>query len=135
MIRFAYDKTGSLLKQDAGEGYTVTSSYNELGQVTEVSSQEGTITYQYNALGRLVSVTNVNVDKVSHTWDEYGNKTGMIYPDGREVRYTYDIMDRMTEVTGLDGEITRYAYDAAGRRILTENAETRPPMSMTGSAV
>lgn len=52
MIRFAYDKTGSLLKQDAGEGYTVTGSYNELGQVTEVSSQEGTITYQYNDQGR-----------------------------------------------------------------------------------
>ncbi|MDA6840401.1 RHS repeat protein, partial [Escherichia coli] len=80
----------------------VTSSYNETGRVTEVSSAEGTIDYQYNGQGYLVSVTNMNGDKVSYTYDAYGNRTSMTYPDGRMVSYTYDAMNRMTSVTGLD---------------------------------
>ena len=105
-----------------GDGQTVESSYNEIGMVTEVSSDEGTIVYQYDERGHLISVANVNGDVVSYTYDEYGNKTSMTYPDGRVVSYTYDSMNRMTSVTGLDGEITRYAYDAAGRRIETSSS-------------
>ena len=101
VLTFEYDKTGSLLVQNVGDGQTVESSYNEIGMVTEVSSAEGTIVYQYNGQGYLVSVTNVNGDKVS---------------------YTYDRMNRMTSVTGLDGDVTRYAYDAAGRRVETASS-------------
>ena len=59
-------------------------------------------------------MTNVNGDKVSYTYDEYGNKISMTYPDGRVVSYEYDSMNCMTSVTGLDGTVTRYAYDAGG---------------------
>ena len=105
-----------------GDRQNITSSYNEIGMVTEVSSTEGTIVYQYDERGYLISVANVNGDVVSYTYDEYGNKTSMIYPDGRVVSYTYDSMNRMTSVTGLDGDVTRYAYDAAGRRVETSSS-------------
>ncbi len=103
MLTFEYDKTGSLLVQNVGDGQTVESSYNEIGMVTEVSSAEGTIVYQYNGRDIWFPVTNVNGDVVSYTYDAYGNKTSMTYPDGRTVSYTYDRMNRMTSVTGLDG--------------------------------
>ena len=69
-----------------------------------------------------ISVENVNGDVVSYTYDEYGNRTSMTYPDGRVVSYTYDRMNRMTGVTGLDGEVTTYTYDAAGRRTETSGS-------------
>ena len=121
-ITFEYDKTGNLLTQHAGDEYTISSGYNELGQVTTVSSETGTIEYQYDDRGYLISVKNVNGQTVSYTYDQYGNKENMTYPDGRTVWYTYDAMNRLVSVTDLDGEITRYTYDAAGRRIKTENS-------------
>lgn len=117
-----YDRTGSLLIQNVGDGQTVESSYNDVGKVTEVSGAEGSITYQYDERGYLLSVENVNGDVVSYTYDEYGNRTSMTYPDGRVVSYTYDRMNRMTGVTGLDGEVTAYTYDAAGRRTETSGS-------------
>lgn len=65
---------------------------------------------------------NLTLETVSYTYDQYGNKESMTYPDGRTVWYTYDAMNRLVNVTDLDGEITRYTYDAAGRRIKTENS-------------
>ncbi|MBR2923716.1 MAG: hypothetical protein IKC28_01690 [Clostridia bacterium] len=137
VLTFAYDKTGNLLTQNTGENQNIESSYNEIGQVTTVTSPEGTITYQYNQQGYLVSVTNGNGDVVSYTYDQYGNKLSMTYPDGRVVSYTYDSMNRMTSVTGLDGEVTTYAYDAAGRRVETasRNLTTEYKYDVVGSLV
>ena len=108
-----------MTRQNVGDGQSVTSSYNEIGKLTEVSSEAGTIRYQYNEQGFLISVENVNRDVVSYTYDAYGNKTSMTYPDSRTVSYTYDAMNRMAGVVGLDGETTSFVYDAAGRRIQT----------------
>ena len=62
---------------------------------------------------------NVNGDVVSYTYDAYGNKASVTYPDGRTVSYIYDLLGWMTSVIGLDGEVTEYTYDANGRRIQT----------------
>lgn len=121
-ITFEYDKIGNLLTQHAGDEYTISSDYNELGQITKVSSEAGTIEYQYNEQGYLISVKNASGETLSYTYDQYGNKESMTYPDGRTVWYTYDAMNRMVSVKGLDGEITQYTYDVAGRRIKTENS-------------
>ena len=118
-ISFEYDKTGNLLKQQIGDAYTITTGYNELGQVTTLSSEAGDILYQYNDKGYLVAVTNVNGEKVTYDYDEYGNKVKMSYPDGREVDYTYDVLNHLTGVKDSDGEETCYVYDAVGRRIRT----------------
>ena len=121
-ITFEYDKIGNLLTQHAGDEYTISSDYNELGQITKVSSEAGTIEYQYNEQGYLISVKNASGETVSYTYDQYGNKESMTYPDGRTVWYTYDAMNRMVSVKDLDGEATKYTYDVAGRRIKTENS-------------
>lgn len=121
-ITFAYDKTGNLLAQKAGDEYAVSTGYNEMGQMTKLSSEEGDIVYQYNEQGYLVSVTNVKGETVRYTYDAFGNKETMILPDGREIRYTYDALNRLTSVKEFDGEETRYSYDAIGRRIKTESS-------------
>lgn len=54
----------------------------ELGMATEVSSAEGTIVYQYDDHGYLISVENARGDVVKNTYDEYGSKPSMSYPDG-----------------------------------------------------
>lgn len=121
-IVLEYDKTGNLLTQYAGDKIAISSDYNELGLVTRVSDKNGTIEYQYNDQGYLISVKNVNGEIVSYTYDLYGNKESMTYPDGRTVHYSYDAMNRLISVTGLDGEIIQYTYDAAGRRIKTKSS-------------
>ena len=121
-ITFAYDKTGKLLAQKAGDEYTASTGYNELGKITKLSSEEGDIVYQYNEQGYLVSVTNVKGETVRYTYDAFGNKETMTLPDGREIRYAYDALNRLTSVKGFDGEETRYSYDATGRRIKTESS-------------
>lgn len=128
---FDYDKTGSLLTQHVGDGQTIRSGYNELGMVTTVSSEAGTITYQYNAQGYLISVTNVNGDVVSYAYDQYGNKTSMTYPDDKQVWHAYDALNRMASATGLDDEVTAYAYDKAGRRILAQTSDPTSAGSLT----
>ena len=79
-ITFEYDRTGNMLTQHAGDEYTISSGYNELGQVTRVSSEAGTIEYQYDDRGYLISVRNVNGETISYTYDQYGNKESMTYP-------------------------------------------------------
>lgn len=46
ILTFEYDKTGSLLSQNVGEGQSISSECNEIGKVAKVSSPEGTICYQ-----------------------------------------------------------------------------------------
>lgn len=121
-ITFTYDKTGNLVIQKAGDEYTVSTGYNELGQITRLSSEKGDIVYQYNEQGYLASVTNGKGETVKYTYDVYGNKETMTLPDGRVIQYTYDAINRMTGVKGFDGEETRYSYDAIGRRIKTESS-------------
>ena len=41
---------------------------------------------------------NANGDVVRYTYDEYGNKASMVYPDGQMVSYEYDAMNRMVAV-------------------------------------
>ena len=65
---------------------------------------------------------NANGDVVRYTYDEYGNKASMVYPDGHTVSYEYDSMNRMVSVVGLDGSKTAYCYDKAGRRVSTASS-------------
>lgn len=90
--------------RDCAERQVLQKLLTETGMVTEVSSAEGTIACEHNRQGYLPSVTNVNGDVVSYTYDQYGNKTSMTYPDGRKVGCKHDVMNRMTGVTELDGE-------------------------------
>ncbi len=120
---FAYDLTGSLISEDyAGELHRE-NSYNELGLLTTVTTEEGVTEYQYDEGGRLLSVREPNGDTVSYTYDGYGNRLTMSYPDGKTVKYTYDEMNRLVSVKGADGVTTRYTYDALGRRIATDGAK------------
>ena len=123
VTKFTYDLTGSLISEDyAGELHRE-NSYNELGLLTTVTTEEGVTEYQYDEGGRLLSVTEPNGDTVSYTYDGYGNRLSMSYPDGKTVKYTYDEMNRLVSVKGADGVTTKYSYDTLGRRIATDGAK------------
>jgi RHS repeat-associated protein len=77
----------------------------------------GTTTYVYGDLGRLVSVSDPLTGTVEYGYDLVGNRTQLIYPDGRVVTYTYDADNRLIQVEDWDGGLTSYEYDAAGRLI------------------
>ena len=62
---------------------------------------------------------NLTLETVSYTYDQYGNKESMTYPDGRTVWYTYDAAGRRikTENSTLT---TIYEYDMVGNLIRQE---------------
>jgi YD repeat-containing protein len=56
---------------------------------------------------------------LGYRYDDAGNRTGLIYPDGRDVTYAYDGDNRLLQVDDWNGGITSYQYDGAGRLITT----------------
>jgi YD repeat-containing protein len=59
---------------------------------------------------------------VGYGYDLAGNRTRLVYPNGKVVTYTYDADNRLLQVEDWDGGLTSYTYDAAGRLI----SETLP---------
>ncbi len=89
---------------------------NTPGQTT------GVITYTYDALSRLTGVNNGAGQQVSYAYDPAGNRTHLLYPDGRVVTYThsassgqaYDLANRLAAVDGVS-----YTFDDNGNLLAT----------------
>ncbi|MGL5041490.1 MAG: hypothetical protein ACRC6X_00115, partial [Culicoidibacterales bacterium] len=72
----------------------------------------------YNQFGDLVSYKDSRGNIVGYMYDALGRRTGMIYPNGKQVSYSYDKADQLLEV--VDGmDITRYTYDEVGQLVET----------------
>lgn len=56
---------------------------------------------------------------VGYRYGDAGNRTQLIYPDGREVGYTYDGDNHLVQVDDWNSGVTTYQYDGAGRLITT----------------
>jgi len=106
--------------------YTVTDTYNLLGQKLTVSADGQTIATTYDSGGRIDYVTDTyggNNYVVDHTYDGAGNRTGMTWPGGGSLTYTFDEYDRMDVVTsnipGLTPtqmQLADYTYDTLSRK-------------------
>ncbi len=114
---FAYDNFNQILSH--------TNSYTNASAITE--------TYVYNSLGWLMSDTQPN-GMVSYTYDVYGKRSQMTWPDGFYVTYgysdgdepvvikengatslaifDYDDYGRRSHLYRSNGQTTTYSYDA-----------------------
>ncbi len=127
VTRYSYDGMNRLSRVVYSGTITVTYRYDGLGRRTAMTDTHstgsgqalGTITYAYDDLGRLITVTSPLTGAVGYRYDLAGNRTQLIYPDGKTVTYTYDADSRLTGVQDWDGGLTGYVYDVAGRLITT----------------
>jgi RHS repeat-associated protein len=134
-----YDNQGKLLQTIGPDGYSVLSSYNLLGQVTNVSDSVSSLTNWYNTQGLLVAVsnafgrllavtydvldrptTNVNADSVlvSSSYDPLHRLRSRIYPDSgiESFGYTPNISGVTSYTNQLGSLVANCAYDPLGRK-------------------
>ena len=88
----------------------------DLGLLTEITclTADGT---QIKA-----GTTDVNL-KITYTYDENRNLTGVTYPDGKTVTYTYDSNGNLIKAQNIDNYNIQYTYDSLGKvTIITEKS-------------
>jgi YD repeat-containing protein len=121
---FGYDAAGNLLLTDqtSGSGETITRGYDALNRVTsketnygdfsktltydydaegnqtELTSGAGTVLYDYDALGRVEQTTDQQGRTTTFEYDNNGNQTAEIYPNGISTTRTFDAMNRVQQV-------------------------------------
>lgn len=84
------------------------------------AQDDATVTYAYDSLSRLLEEVQ-NGHAVSSRWMGDNNRTGLVYPNGRELEITFDKLDRIDRISD-DGPrtmrnrlIVDYDYIGPGR--------------------
>lgn len=107
---FKYDHQGNQT-QVIGDGMTVLTQYNKIGQAINSNDEaKGTWYYRNNALGELVAQLNAKGDYTRNTYDDLG----------RNVSRTISVLqsgDIDSPVLGAQLEHTSWVYDAAANGI------------------
>jgi RHS repeat-associated protein len=123
-VSFAYTPTSKLetiTYPDTAPDPSVSFTYNQHDDLTEMQDSLGTSSYNYDAAHRLISQTDVNGFTVSYNYNEAGNLTSLTYPGNKTVMYTYDGLNRLKTVTNWLSQTATYTYDNAGRLISLTN--------------
>jgi RHS repeat-associated protein len=135
---YGYDAGNRLRTVTDSVGGTITITPNDLDQVTQVASPQGTIGYRndaahrvgmtapgqseavygYNDDGQLKSVTR-GTEAAAIGYDGAGRRSTLTLPDGVVQTYGYDNANQLSSIGYARGATTlgdlSYSYDAAGR--------------------
>ncbi|SFU88179.1 RHS repeat-associated core domain-containing protein, partial [Butyrivibrio sp. M55] len=111
---YEYNNAGAVTKVGYADGRSVAFSYNELNQLSQINDWYGKTILENDILGRLTKVTDFKNRTVAYEYGATGERTKLVYPDGREVTYNYDEKLQLSSIIG-NGEETRYTYDDLGR--------------------
>lgn len=122
---YSYDVRNRLIREQRSDGITMAYTYDKVGNRTEVSvNNNGTVTsrvnYTYDTLNRLKSVVDGS-GTTTYAYDENGNMTIVVYPNGLRTIYKYNTINQLTDVftrNVLGTMISHYAYTLTpnGRR-------------------
>lgn len=97
-----------------GDGRSVQYSYNALRQLTEIEDWLGITRIELDEAGRAKQITAHKGRQVRYQWGRLGERTGLVYPDGRKVSYEYDEWSRLSRLIDGNREI-QYHYREDGR--------------------
>ena len=114
-LLYSYDVKNRLTAIDYPDLTQVTFAYDAAGNRIQMIDKLGTSTYVFDALNRLAEYTDAFGKTVANEYDQAGNRTALIYPDGKRVTYAYDSLNRMASVTDWLNGVTDYSYDAASK--------------------
>jgi YD repeat-containing protein len=135
---FEYDGNGNKIKEKDASGKTTEYFYDNLNRLEKVIDGDGgeTIftrdplgnivtskdplgneaTYVYNyAVNKIEQVTNTLKQTITKEYDNEGNLTKVIYPDGNYKTYEYDELYRLKKLRDVDGVFTTTEYDGEGK--------------------
>ncbi|MFG2054805.1 RHS repeat-associated core domain-containing protein [Micromonospora sp. NPDC048930] len=111
--RFGYDTLDRLTTIDDSAGGVISLAWNDLDQVTSVTSPAGTVGYSYDAAGRRSGMTVPGQPAIEYGYDATG-LVERITQGGTTATWHRDAAGRTDRVEQA-GVVTRYAYDAASQ--------------------
>lgn len=119
-ILFERDDLGRVERMQTANGASINFSYNANGQITQITSPEGTINRQYDASGNLISASGTG-QSAEFGYDAFGYLT-RFEQDNHLITYERDIIGNLLSAnSSLRGETT-YTHDALYRIINIEAA-------------
>ena len=144
------DPAGRLLARTTSHA-AVAFTYDKAGQIIEAVNAHAQVSLSYDADGRLVGEILETPDgrrKLTHQYDELGNRTQTTLADGRQLNFLYDGSGHLQQIN-IDGTIiseierddlhreiersqgslqTRFTYDSVGR-LIDQAVERSQPQS------
>ncbi|MGB1252415.1 MAG: RHS repeat-associated core domain-containing protein, partial [Candidatus Promineifilaceae bacterium] len=104
------------------DGDTVSFSYDENNNLTNMVDWLGTTTFAYDELNRVASVDDALGRELQYGYDAVGNVTSMTYPNGGTVTYNYLDNDWLETLTDTAGGATTYTRNGVGQMLTTEHS-------------
>ena len=83
----------------------------------------------------LVKLTDARGNAYLFTYDVWGHKTAMIYPDGSHENWTYDAAGNVLTYTTRAGQVKTSTYDNLNRLTAIDWSDSTPDVTMTYDAV
>ena len=118
---FHYGTNGQVEEICYADGRKVSLTYNSIRQLEEVKDWLGTTKIAMDEAGRIASVTDPYGKTVGYEWGSMGERTAVLYPDGKKTVYEYNEAMQMSAMKIFSGEMRentiRYSYDEFGRLI------------------
>ena len=115
----SYGADGQVEEIRYADGRTVSLTYNAIRQLEEVKDWLGTTKIAMDEAGRVSSGTDPYGKPVGYEWGSMGERTSVLYPDGRKAAYEYNEAMQLTAMklitNGAQEKTIRYHYDDAGR--------------------
>ncbi len=121
---------GQLASVSNSLGQTTTyDSYDAGGLLLQSTNVNGTQTaYVYDSRQRVSSITVTPISgsprTTTYTYDNVGQVTQVVMPDGLTITNTYDAARYLTAVEDNQGNRIEYAYDLKGNRIQTATKDS-----------
>lgn len=114
---YTYDNMGNVATEKEG---STTTTYTYDGRNNCIKEVLGNVVkeYQYNNSDMVkeytISINNIQKQKVSNTYDRYGNVTHVYENDTLKVAYEYDKWGQVIKTTSGNGNIEERTYNAEG---------------------
>jgi len=129
---YTYNENGDVIKYTNALGHSISTEYDELGNVSAVTDERGNTTYysydgaklsgitysdgtsekyEYNSDNKISVYTDRNGNTITYSYDEKGNTIGKSYSDGTSASFAYDDRNNVISVTDVTGTTT-FEYDS-----------------------
>ncbi|MDJ0710061.1 MAG: RHS repeat-associated core domain-containing protein [Woeseiaceae bacterium] len=142
--RETYDSSGRLISITKRNGQTETLDYDlttaqggddDSTTLDRVTGPFGhLLTFAYDASGQLTTVTTPD-GSITYAFDTSENLSSVTYPDSTVKQYVYEDPDLPHHLTGIIDEnndrFATWAYDDAGRAVLSEHAGGKESVTLT----
>ena len=114
---YTFDKDNLLADIAYPSGPGTTFTYDQNNNLIGMVDSSGTSAFTYDPLNRLTQAghkTGLLAGKMlNYSYDPAGNRTKIIYPDGKKIKYAYNANDWLISTTVPAGT-TSYTYDPVG---------------------